>query len=170
MRPGSVLMNIEELPLGTRAYGVLKAAGIDTIEELCLFTAEQLRRLGNFGQKSLDEVKDALKERSLSLNTGPANSRLLLSFPATRGTRFNLASVSDLDCERLARYTVRELASIQESLLRLASQLTEQPRRRLLSLSGHVDVLRSIHETVLAQSTEQLKAEGRQDDPDMSDE
>ena len=62
-------MDIDELPLGTRAYGVLKKAGVDTVEDLCLFTAEQLLHLGNFGQKSLDEVEQALQERSLCLHT-----------------------------------------------------------------------------------------------------
>jgi hypothetical protein len=31
-------MNIEELVVGARAYNVLRDAGIDTVEDLCLFT------------------------------------------------------------------------------------------------------------------------------------
>ena len=59
-------ISIEELVVGARAYNVLKDAGIDTVEDLCLFTGEQLKRLGNFGRKSLDDVQSALSEHSLS--------------------------------------------------------------------------------------------------------
>src|SRR6266496_4205566 len=105
-------MDIEELDVGGRAYGVLKGAGIDTVEDLCLFTAEQLLRLANFGQRSLDEVKHALEEHSFSLHTGPPDSRLMFSFPRV-GARFNIAlSTVNRDRESLASYTVRELCQI----------------------------------------------------------
>jgi DNA-directed RNA polymerase alpha subunit len=50
-----------------------------------MFTAEQLLRLRNFGQKSLDEVKHALEQHSFSLHIGPPEPRLLLSFPRVDG-------------------------------------------------------------------------------------
>jgi hypothetical protein len=65
----------------------------------------------------------------------------------------------------LARYSARELARIQESLLLLASRLTGQTRRRLLSINGHVGMLRSVHETVLGKSAGHLKPEESQTDP-----
>ena len=58
-------MDIEELVVGTRAYNVLKGAGIDTVEDLCLFTGEQLMHLGNFGQKSLVELREKLQEHGV---------------------------------------------------------------------------------------------------------
>lgn len=159
-------MDIEELPLGTRAYGVLKDAGIDTVEDLCLFTSEQLLHLGNFGQKCLAEVKNALKERSLSLYAGPADARLVLSFPGT-GPRFNLGlSASRDDRESLAAYTVRELAAIQESVLMLAQKLSGQPRRRLLLINGHLGMLEAVHETVLGKPSEQEQGKP-QGDPNL---
>jgi hypothetical protein len=110
-------MNIEEVVMGARAYNVLKDAGIDTAEDLCLFTGEQLMRLGNFGRKSLDDVQSALSEHSLSLHTGAADPRLIVSFPGV-GRRFNLGlSAANSGCESLAAYTARELARVQESLL-----------------------------------------------------
>ena len=152
-------MDIEELTIGVRAYNALKNAGIDTVEDLCLFTGEQLMHLASFGRKSLEDVQCALTEHSLSLHTGPADTRLLISFPGAGG-RFNLGlSASNRDRESLARYSARELARIQESLLLLASHLTGQTRRRLLSIKGHVGMLRSVHQTVLGKSTEQLEAE-----------
>lgn len=147
-------MDIEKLDVSARAYTVLKGAGIDTIEDLCLFTGQQLMHLGNFGQKSLDDVQRALSEHSLSLHSGPADPRLLLSFPGV-GTRFNLGlSAANRDRESLAAYSVRDLARIQESLLLLASQLTGQTRKRLLMVNGHVGMLVSVHETALGKNAE----------------
>ena len=152
-------MDIEELTIGVRAYNALKSAGIDTVEDLCLFTGKQLMHLGSFGRKSLEDVECALAEHSLSLHDGPADTRLLISFPGA-GRRFNLGlSASNRDRESLARYSARELARIQESLLLLTSHLTGQMRKRLLSINGHVGMLRSVHETVLGKSAEQLEAE-----------
>jgi hypothetical protein len=160
-------MDIEELPLGARAYGVLKDAGIDTVEDLCLFTAEQLLQMGNFGQKSLAEVKEVLKERSLVLHPGPADPRLTLSFPGA-GTRFNLGlSVSRRDRECLAAYTIRELTRVQESVLMLAQKLTGQPRRRLLLINGHIGMLQAVHKTVLGKNPEQQRSEEPQGDSNM---
>jgi len=142
-------MKIEELDVGARAYGVLKGAGIDTVEDLCLFTGEQLTHLGNFGKKSLDEVRGALEEHSFSLHAGPADSRLLLSFPRV-GARFNLGlSVSKQDSEALARYSARELYEIADRLERVRSQVAGKARSQLLSAIGQVSMLRKVHETIL---------------------
>ena len=123
-RERGVIVEIDELELSTRADGVLKEAGIDTVEDLCLFTRDQLLHLGNFGRKSLDEVENTLKERSLCPNRGPANPQLLVSSIKV-GQRFNLAfSVLNGDRASLARYTVRELARTQDSLLEVVSQST----------------------------------------------
>jgi hypothetical protein len=158
-------MDIEQLVMGARAYKALKGAGIDTVEDLCLFTGEQLMHLGNFGKKSLEDVQCALAEHSRSLHTGPADTRLLVSFPGA-GRRFNLGlSASNRDRESLALYTVRELARIQESLILLASHSTGQTRKRLLMINGHVGMLRSVHETVLGKSAEQLEPDQLQTDP-----
>ena len=154
-------MDIDELKLGARADGVLKRAGIDTVEDLCRFTAEQLLRLGNFGKKSLSEVEEVLKERSLSLHGGPADPRLLVS--SIKVSRLNLAfSVSNRSNASVAKYTIRELAQIEDSLLRLASQLEGQQRRRLLIINGHVGLLPSVHEAILEQSPAPSEAEAPQ--------
>jgi hypothetical protein len=96
---------------------------------------------------------------------GSADPRLVLSFVRV-GSRFNLAfSVSNRDRASLAEYTVRELAKIQDSLLEVGSQLNGQQRKRLLIINGHVGMLRSVHETILAQGREPSKAEEPQFDP-----
>jgi DNA-directed RNA polymerase subunit alpha len=45
----------------------LKRQGIETLEELAGYTEEELMNIRNFGQKSLDEVKEKLKEYNMDL-------------------------------------------------------------------------------------------------------
>lgn len=61
-------MNIDELELSVRSYNCLKRAGINTVEELCSKTAEDMMKVRNLGRKSLEEVLAKLKELGLSLN------------------------------------------------------------------------------------------------------
>ncbi len=63
-------MNIDELELSVRSYNCLKRAGINTVEELCNKTSEDMMKVRNLGRKSLDEVLAKLKELGLSLNLG----------------------------------------------------------------------------------------------------
>ena len=66
-------MNIDELELSVRSYNCLKRAGINTVEELCNKTSEDMMKVRNLGRKSLDEVFTKLKELGLSLNLGDEN-------------------------------------------------------------------------------------------------
>lgn len=58
--------SIEELELSVRAYNCLKREGIDTVEKLLEYTEDDLLDIRNFGQKSIQEVKDKIKELGLS--------------------------------------------------------------------------------------------------------
>ena len=60
-------MNIDELELSVRSYNCLKRAGINTIEELCNRTPEDMMKVRNLGRKSLEEVLAKLKELGLEL-------------------------------------------------------------------------------------------------------
>ena len=60
-------MSIDELELSVRSYNCLKRAGINTVEELCNKTAEDMVKVRNLGRKSLEEVLTKLKELGLSL-------------------------------------------------------------------------------------------------------
>ncbi|MCD7993700.1 MAG: DNA-directed RNA polymerase subunit alpha [Clostridia bacterium] len=64
-------MNIDELELSVRSYNCLKRAGINTVEELCNRTSEDMIKVRNLGRKSLEEVLAKLKELGLQLN--PSN-------------------------------------------------------------------------------------------------
>ena len=63
-------MNIDELELSVRSYNCLKRAGINTVEELCNKTSEDMMKVRNLGRKSLEEVLAKLKELGLQLNSG----------------------------------------------------------------------------------------------------
>jgi DNA-directed RNA polymerase subunit alpha len=44
----------------------LKRAGIDTVEDLLQYTEEDLLDIRNFGQKSIQEVRNKIQELGLS--------------------------------------------------------------------------------------------------------
>ena len=61
-------MSIDELELSVRSYNCLKrAAGINTVEELCNKTSDDMMKVRNLGRKSLEEVLAKLKELGLQL-------------------------------------------------------------------------------------------------------
>ena len=60
-------MHIESLDLTVRSYNCLKREGINNVSELVALSEHQLMNIRNFGQKSVDEVRDKLIEMGLSL-------------------------------------------------------------------------------------------------------
>ncbi len=63
-------MPIEDLDLSVRSYNCLKREGINTVSELVGLSETQLMNIRNFGQKSVDEVRDKLISLGLSLKDG----------------------------------------------------------------------------------------------------
>lgn len=60
-------MPVENLGLSVRSLNCLKRAGVRTVGDLQQYTEEDVMKLKNFGQKSLDEIKDKLVEFGLGL-------------------------------------------------------------------------------------------------------
>ena len=60
-------MTIEELELSVRSFNCLKRAAINTVEELTQKTEDDMMKVRNLGNKSLDEVKAKLEELGLGL-------------------------------------------------------------------------------------------------------
>jgi len=58
---------VDMIELSSRASNCLKVARIKTIRELVSRREEELLAVKNFGKKSLDEIKDRLKDMGLSL-------------------------------------------------------------------------------------------------------
>lgn len=59
-------MSIEELELSVRASNGLKRAAINTVGDLIEKTREEMSKIRNLGQKSLEEIEKKLKELDLS--------------------------------------------------------------------------------------------------------
>jgi DNA-directed RNA polymerase subunit alpha len=58
---------IEELEIGVRAYNCLKRAGIQTIGDLVQKSESELKAIPNFGDRSIEEVKESLNSLGLGL-------------------------------------------------------------------------------------------------------
>lgn len=71
---------IEELQLSVRAYNCLKRAQIHSVADLLDYSQEDLLEIKNFGQKSAEEVIDALKKR------------LGINLPKEKNTKNNITS------------------------------------------------------------------------------
>jgi DNA-directed RNA polymerase subunit alpha len=55
-------IHIEELQLSVRAYNCLKRAQINTVADLLKYSQDDLLEIKNFGQKSAEEVMEALRQ------------------------------------------------------------------------------------------------------------
>ncbi|MCI0183820.1 MAG: DNA-directed RNA polymerase subunit alpha [Acidibacillus sp.] len=60
-------MTIEELDLSVRSYNCLKRAGINTVQELCSKTEDEMMKVRNLGRKSLEEVQEKMEQLGLTL-------------------------------------------------------------------------------------------------------
>jgi len=58
---------VETLNLSVRSFNCLKRAGVSKVSELLDLTEDEIMKMRNFGRKSLDEIKQVLSERGLSL-------------------------------------------------------------------------------------------------------
>lgn len=58
---------VETLNLSVRSFNCLKRAGISKVSELLDLSEDEIMKMRNFGKKSLDEIKQVLEERGLSL-------------------------------------------------------------------------------------------------------
>jgi DNA-directed RNA polymerase subunit alpha len=58
---------IEELEIGVRAYNCLKRAGIQTIGDLVQKSESELKAIPNFGERSIEEVKESVAALGLGL-------------------------------------------------------------------------------------------------------
>lgn len=67
---------LEDLDLSVRAFNCLKAAKINTLEELVTFNTNDLLKFRNFGKKSLVEIEALLHEKGLSFGMDLAKYKL----------------------------------------------------------------------------------------------
>jgi DNA-directed RNA polymerase subunit alpha len=62
-----LFQRVEDLELSVRSANCLQNAGIEYIYQLVLKSEQEMLKTKNFGRKSLNEIKDILSERQLSL-------------------------------------------------------------------------------------------------------
>ncbi len=62
-----LMLPIEDMDLSVRSYNCLKREGVHTVGELVQKTEQDLLDIRNFGQKSIEEVKQKLNEIGLGL-------------------------------------------------------------------------------------------------------
>ncbi len=67
---------LEDLELSVRAYNCLKAAKINTLQELVRYDTNQLLKFRNFGKKSLTEIEALLIDKGLSFGMDLAKYKL----------------------------------------------------------------------------------------------
>src|SRR5436190_12834782 len=64
---GDLALTIEDLNLSVRSYNCLKREGINTVGDLVQRSEQELMDIRNFGQKSIEEVKQKLADMGLGL-------------------------------------------------------------------------------------------------------
>ena len=63
-------MTIEDLDLSVRSFNCLKRAGINIVGDLVVKTEDEMMKVRNLGRKSLDEVRNKLKDLGLEFKPG----------------------------------------------------------------------------------------------------
>lgn len=64
----SLLKGIDEFELSVRSYIALKNANIRSLADLVQMREEEMIKIKNFGQKSINEIKEILEQMGLKLN------------------------------------------------------------------------------------------------------
>ena len=62
---GVLSKSVEELDLSLRSFNCLKRANLDTVKDIISQDIEQLKKIKNFGKKSVEEVVDKMHELGL---------------------------------------------------------------------------------------------------------
>jgi len=69
---GDLAQPIEELGLALRSYNSLRREGVHTVGDLASRTREDLLAIDHIGPASVEEIKQKLADRGLTLSTSPA--------------------------------------------------------------------------------------------------
>lgn len=125
---------IEELRLSIRSYNCLKRADINTLLDLAGKTEEELFEIKNFGQKSVDELRQALERCCLSL---PFRSEDILDLRTREGanTKQSIDYWSeDKDSLNSLGLSVRSLNSLYRGKINDIPHLLQHTEADLLAI------------------------------------
>jgi superfamily II DNA or RNA helicase len=125
---------VEELQLSIRSYNCLKRADINTLLDLAGKTEEDLFEIKNFGQKSIDEVRQALERCGLSL---PFRSEDILDLSTREGANANQSInlwSEDNDSLRSLGLSARVLNSLYRGKINDIPHLLQHTEADLLAI------------------------------------
>ena len=127
-------MSIDELELSVRSYNCLKRAGINTVEELCNRTSEDMMKVRNLGRKSLEEVLAKLKELGLQLQL--QRNRIHSFYEYYRGEPKHQGSKTEQACPGVPQMEENNMAKYRK-LSRTSDQRKALLRNQVTNLLYH---------------------------------
>ena len=131
-------MSIDELELSVRSYNCLKRAGINTVEELCNRTSEDMMKVRNLGRKSLEEVLAKLKELGLTASAKLKNNPTVAAFNRQRRMPKHSGSVRpNKACDWMSRRWRKIKWQDIENLGRTSDQRKALLRNQVTNLLYH---------------------------------
>jgi uncharacterized protein len=83
---GDADQSVESLNLSLRSYNSLRREGIHTVSDLAARTREELLAIENIGPASVEEIRQKLADRGLTLSDSPASSNGVAGSAATAGS------------------------------------------------------------------------------------
>ena len=82
---GSIFeMTLDEMELSVRSYNCLKRAGFDTVGDIANLTDDELRKIRNLGEKSVNEIKNRLNELGLNKPAATQGSGMIREIAMTQ--------------------------------------------------------------------------------------
>ena len=75
-RSAVLTMSVDDLELSARSSNCLKRAGIDTVHQLLEKEFDELLKIKNFGEKSIEEINEKLSQYGVALQTSQAVSAI----------------------------------------------------------------------------------------------
>ena len=143
---------IEDLELSIRSYNCLKRADIHWLLDLAGKTEDSLIEIKNFGQKSADEVREALARRGLPLPFQRADI-LGSGFGADGSSLLHSDDQDDKDDLKTLGLSPRTLNCLYRGKIYSVAELCRKTKAELLSL-------KNLGQTVLSDIDKCLEAKG----------
>lgn len=76
IRSAVLTMSVDDLELSARSSNCLKRAGIDTVHQLLEKEFDELLKIKNFGEKSIEEINEKLSQYGVALQTSQSVSAI----------------------------------------------------------------------------------------------
>ena len=128
-------MSIDELELSVRFYNCLKRAGINTVEELCNRTSEDMMKVRNLGRKSL-ERGNCKSPRNWACSFSLQRNKIHLFYEYYRGEPKHQGSKTEQACPGVPQMEENNMAKYRK-LSRTSDQRKALLRNQVTNLLYH---------------------------------